>query len=75
MKDDVIVRVNALNNEFELLFSIWKQYKPKNDILGNGENHVLQKSMIFLREKKEEFTNLVEKMHKIEYIFLIKIMN
>lgn len=66
MKGDVLVRVETLNNEFELLFSIWKQYKSENDILSNGDNQVLQKSMNFLNEKNEQFTNLVEKMHKIE---------
>lgn len=68
MKADIIVRVNNLNNDFEYLFSVWNQYKIKNNILSNADNLVLPKIIDFLNEKNEQFAILVEKMHKIEYV-------
>lgn len=75
MKLSIRKKALTLTDDSERLFSLWNQFKPKNDLLftsdidSNRKNGYDRMTMIraieFVREKRQQFTQLNDQCKKL----------
>ena len=64
MKTNVADRIKALNDDSERLLARWNQFKPKTEVL-NENRDALVKALEFIKEKRQQFDELIETKNKI----------
>lgn len=74
MKLTISNKASVLTDDSERLFSLWNQFKPKNDLLFTNDNNgtkscndrmAMMRAVEFVREKRQQFTQLNNQCQKL----------
>jgi dynein heavy chain 2 len=69
MKSNVQSRVAAFTQDVEKFAARWHQLKPSNDAL-DGDKESCMKSIQIIKDKKQEFAELLTAKEKLVYVAL-----
>lgn len=64
LKQNVASRIQAFQQDVEKFGARWHQLKPKSDAL-DGEREKLVQAIEFIKEKRQEFNELIQQKDKI----------